>query len=204
MPVLPVVEKLPADYLLAIGEVVTTWARLEVELRSLTFSILGLTAQQGRTAVRTPRAKEMLLMIQELTQIQGLSITRVDMPRFVTFLELVENRRNLIAHSLWLQGANNTYVVQNLQGSWNKQEARKDGRHPKKRVDPEGVALKSSELLDLAENIREAIEATRIVGREIGEQLAALRRKQREQDQPASPPPQTAAPRKPRPTQHQK
>lgn len=170
---LAIVEKLPAEYLEAIGQIMTAWARFEYELRDLTFFVLNIDKKRGRTAIRTPRAKEMIEMIGELLWLDGIDIKLVDMPQFQILVDEIESRRNVFAHNIWMKGEDGQYIVQNLQGSWPKE----NGKKVKKRVLPEGKSTTVQDLSHVADKILEAIQATSIVRQEISPQLLALRQK---------------------------
>ena len=108
-------------------------------------------------------------MIEELAHIEGIALSSVDTAALQAYLEELETRRNLVKHALWLKGPKQTYLVQNLQGSWPKQ----GDKRVRKRIDPEGIALKPSDLQALSDNIRDAIQAVRRLSAEISTQLKA-------------------------------
>jgi hypothetical protein len=167
----PIVEQLPAEYLQGIGLIMTTWARLEYDLRDLTFFVLNIDHKRGRTAIRTPRAKEMLEMIDELLWLDGIKVKSVDMSKFQVMVDETESRRNILAHNIWFLTQDGKYVVQNMQGSWPKE----NGKKIKKRVQPEGKSTTTADLTHVVDRILEAIRAARIVRQEIAPQLLALR-----------------------------
>jgi len=168
----PVIDRLPDQYLLLIGEIVTAWALLETELKKAVYMLLDVGPKQGRTAVRSPRAKEIAEMIQELVLIEKLSILSPEFKEFISLLDELERRRNQLAHNIWLTGPAGEVIVQNLQGSWPKVSS---DRHPKKRVDPEGIAIVPDHLIELRNAIRSAINQTRLLHGSIALALPALR-----------------------------
>jgi hypothetical protein len=172
MAVHPVIEKLPDQYLLLIGEIVTAWALLETELNKAVYTLLDIGPKQGRTAVRTPRAKEIAEMVQELVLIERLPILSPKYKEFIALLDELERRRNQLAHNIWMAGPSGEIIVQNLQGSWPKLKA---DRHPKKRVDPEGIALTPDNLTDLRDAIRSSIAETRLLQASIANAISGRR-----------------------------
>lgn len=183
MKTAPVIQRLPDEYLLLIGEIVTAWALQEVALRQIVFAMLDLDAKRGRTAVRSPRSKEVVDMISELALIDGFT---VDMSG-LSALNDVENRRNLVAHSIWLTSPNGIPMIQNLQGAWPKK-----GAIPriKKRIQPEGIELTPDDLRDLLNAIRTITLNTNDVAQAISRRLASSSRKRPAPvDQQANPAP---------------
>ena len=179
--VLPIVEKLPPAYLEAIGNIMTTWARLEYELRDLIFFILNIDAKRGRTAIRTPRPREILEMAEELLLLDGIEeIKAVDMINLKSLIDELESRRNVFAHNIWMSKPDGGLVVQNLQGSWPKE----NGRKLRKRMHPEGKSTALDDLNHVVERTREAIGAVRLVRQEIAPRLLASRQKLPEPHQP--------------------
>lgn len=179
--VLPIVEKLPPAYLEAIGHIMTTWARLEYELRDLIFFILNIDAKRGRTAIRTPRPREIVEMAEELLLLDGIvEIAKIDMVALKSLIDDLEFRRNVFAHNLWMSQPDGSFVVQNLQGSWPKA----NGRKLRKRIHPEGKPTTVDDLNHVLERTQEVIQAVRVMRQEIAPRLLASRQKRPEQRQP--------------------
>jgi hypothetical protein len=176
----PIVAKLPSPFLEAIGHIMTTWARLEYDLRDLTFFILNVDPKRGRTAIRTPRPREILEMAEELLLLDGIEqIAIVDMSKLKSLIDELEFRRNVFAHNIWLSAPDGSFVVQNLQGSWPKD----NGRKLRKRMHPEGKATTVADLNHVVELTQEAIRAIQIVRQEIAPKLLASRQRPPEQCQ---------------------
>lgn len=156
----PVIEQLPDDYLKLIGEIVTAWSLQEATLRGLVFRMLNLDHKRGRTAVRTPRASEMVDMLEELALIAGFTFDASSLE----MLDDVERRRNQVAHSVWLMSPNGKPMIQNLQGKWPNSST---GKGVKKRISPEGIEIDPENLTDLVNAIRNLTANTLAVGRAI-------------------------------------
>ena len=169
-----VIENPPTGYILAIGEIVTAWAIQEWELKRLVYMVLGIDDKRGRTSVRSPRASEMIQMIRELLQIEGVTIDSVDLNELESALGQLESHRNLFAHSIWLEGSDGSIAVQNLQGAW---PAEKGWPKVKKRIYPEWTIVQEGDCLKLVHQIRKTTRYTRIAYQQIEEQLLAWRRK---------------------------
>lgn len=179
----PIIDRLPDEYLRLIGEVVTSWALLELALRRTTFAMLDLSEPEGRTAVRTPRAKEMVEMICELALIHGFAVEVGGLAG----IDAIESRRNLVAHSVWLKSPSGLPMIQNVQGMWSKEVNRP---RIKKRFQPEGIETKPHDLRGLVQDIRTLTLNTYDVAQAIAKRLASSPRKRR------GPPPPAGHPKK--------
>lgn len=176
MIVLPIVERLPQAYLEAIGLFMTTWARLEHELRDLTFYVLDVDPKRGRTAIRTPRPKEMVEMVEELLLLDGIrEIKQIDMAALKSMMDEIEFRRNVFAHNIWLLAPDGKFAVQNFRGSW----PAANGVKVRKRMLPEGKATELDDLTHVVDKTLELIGAVRAIRQEIAPQLAASPQRRR-------------------------
>jgi hypothetical protein len=155
MNVLPIVPRLPEGHLLLIGEVVTTWALLEHELRLTVFLLLGLDNKRGRLAVRSARAKETIELIADLMHQSKVQSKTTRLDELAKILDELENRRNTLAHNIWLKDQDGVLHIQSLTGVWPQQ----DGRRLKRRVLPAGIPITEDNLSDLVNATRGCIKA---------------------------------------------
>jgi hypothetical protein len=169
MPVLPIVDALPEDYLRLIGEIVTAWAVQEHELRLTTFALLGVGPKQGRIAVRSTRAKDTLDMIADLMSLSGLVSSTTNLPELGKLLDEIENRRNTLAHNVWLRTPEGEFLVQSLSGTWPKSSSAKGA---KRRMHPAGLPVTTEALADLLRTIRDTIGQSRVLRQELSSLVA--------------------------------
>jgi hypothetical protein len=155
MNVLPIVPRLPDGHLLLIGEVITTWALLEHELRLTVFLLLALDNKRGRLAVRSARAKETVDLIADLMHQSRVQSTTTRLDELAKILDQLENRRNTLAHNIWLKDQDGVLHIQSLTDVW----PQRDGKRLKRRVMPAGIPISEDNLTDLVNAIRGSIKA---------------------------------------------
>lgn len=145
---------LPPEYLQLIGSVMVNWAFLEMRLQELVFRALGLSDQQGRLAVKSLRAKEMMNLAVELSTLRGVPFpAELDLEA----INMLESRRNLLAHGVWMhhEGA---YLLRDLTGTTSV-----NGKKVQKKVQPAGIPITLDALQNLAEQIQIAVQDTQDV-----------------------------------------
>ena len=147
MTVLPVALKLPRAYLIGIGRVTTTWALVEHEVRRAVFAALGVGPKHGRVAVRDPRADESIILITDLLRIDGIDFNAQATKQLASLLKNLKESRDVVCHSLWLNGPKRSICIQDLSGTWNP-----DPKKPavKRKVHPQALPVKSEALERLA------------------------------------------------------
>lgn len=145
MSVLPLVPRLPDGHLTLIGEAITAWALLEHELRLAVFLLLGLDNKRGRLAVRAPRAKETVELIGDLMHQSGVQSKATRLDELAKIVDELENRRNTLAHNIWLQDEAGVFYIQSLAGVW----PQRNGKRIKRRVLPAGIPVTEGNLADL-------------------------------------------------------
>lgn len=145
---------LPPEYLHLIGSVMVNWAFFEMRLQELVFRALGLSDQQGRLAVKSLRAKEMMTMAAELSALRGVQFpAEIDTEAINT----LESRRNLLAHGVWLEHEG-AYILRDLTGTTSI-----NGKKVQKKVQPSGIPITLDALQNLAEQIQIAVQDTQDV-----------------------------------------
>lgn len=150
----PFTRDLPPEYLQLIGSVMVNWAFLEMRLQELVFRVLGLSDQQGRLAVKSLRAKEMMALAVELSSLRGVPFPAETDPEAINTLEA---RRNLLAHGVWMQHEG-AYLLRDLTGTTNV-----DGKRVQKKVQPSGIPITLDALENLADQIQIAVQDTQDV-----------------------------------------
>jgi hypothetical protein len=170
VPTAPLVDRLPNDFLILVGEVVTAWSMQEHELKLIVFLLLSLDPKRGRLAVKSTRAKDTVDLIADLLHLEGIESKTTDLTRFAAVLNEMETRRNLLAHNVWLQVSDGRFFLQSLAGTW----PAKDGKHRRKRrIDPAGIPMLPENLEDLVNGLRNTISQTRTLRLEIATSLSA-------------------------------
>lgn len=127
------------------------WAFFEMRLQELVFRALGVTDKQGRLAVKSMRASEMAKLADELLVISGEAIP---WQLNSDAIKLLEERRNLLAHGVWLEHQG-TLFLRDLTGS-----VVINGARVKKKIQPAGIPITIDALGNLADQIQQAIEDT--------------------------------------------
>jgi len=164
MKTLPIVDQLPDEHLVLIGELITAWAMQEHELRLTVYMLLGLDPKRGRVAVRSNRSKETVEMISDLMSLSGIASNTTNLRELGKRLDEIENRRNTLAHNIWVKDKQGVLFVQSLTGSWPEKTAH--GKL-KRRIQPAGIPIPLEGLRDLVSALRQMIYQTRILRGEI-------------------------------------
>ncbi|MBW8328060.1 MAG: hypothetical protein K0M48_02545 [Thiobacillus sp.] len=170
MKVLPIIDRLPDEHLALIGEAITAWAVQEHELRLTVFVLLRLDPKRGRVAVRSTRSKDTVEMIADLMSLSGLTSKTTNLRELVNVLDKIENRRNTLAHNIWMKNDQDVLFVQSLAGVWPEKTAH--GKL-KRRVQPAGIPIPLESLRDLISALRQTIHQTRVLRDEIETELNA-------------------------------
>jgi hypothetical protein len=163
--------KLPALLNREIGRVIVGWAHLENHLQAVCYMLLRLKGEEGRVAVRQPRATDRLEMILDL-----LFLNR--MQAHSGFFKSMQKRigeaaefRDLFAHGIWTYSEEHKkWAVQNTRGNWgdNQTGIRAAG---KKRITPEGLLVSLDGARYVASQIDGLISDAKLMQIEIEAQL---------------------------------
>jgi hypothetical protein len=175
MKVFPTTIDLPKSYMEGIGRICVNWAFQERQLANITYGILGINPKQGRVSVRSPRASENLLMIQQLLDLENIKVESIDISKLVKSLQDLERLRDMVAHGVWLLNPQDKQLLlQSLSGNWKPDpKAAKVAR----RIKPEGVAVNEGDLNDLASRIKKTIDVTKTLSHELAEKISVIRKK---------------------------
>lgn len=164
MPVAPIVDRLPDPLLALVGEIVTGWAVQEHELRLLVFLLLSLDPKRGRLAVKNLRAKDYVDLIADLMHLSDLKSKTTKLRELGEVLDEIENRRNAIAHNIWVRSEDGTLFLQSLTGTW---PSKKGEFRRKRRIDPAGIPVAPANLEDLVSAMRKTTKQTRLLRQEV-------------------------------------
>ncbi len=178
---LPTLIDLPSDYLVGLGRVVVRWSFVERQLMNIVYLLLGVSKKHGRVAVREPRADECITMIRQLMHLEKVTVHSIDLDRLSKALASIKNTRDTLAHGLWLQGPNDTVLIQVTGGTW-----KPDPKSPKiaKRIDPEGMGVTPTDLETLSDQIKQMMQALDVLHREIEAQVPSSKPRSRTLDLP--------------------
>ena len=111
----PVRDQLPVSYYRDIGRVIFHWARLENELKDVIYTLLSIGRIEGRIAVSTPRADQIVERIADLLSIKGLK-TKVKLKEYQSAVQILRVGRDTIAHGIWVDHSGSKNPV--LQRVW--------------------------------------------------------------------------------------
>ena len=95
-------KKLPTAHYAEIGRIITRFAQIEMQLRVLTYRVLGVGEKPGRLAVNQFRAGDQITLIKDLTQLRGLKMN-VDWGSLKKRLKELESFRDRLSHCIWMK-----------------------------------------------------------------------------------------------------
>ena len=115
-----VVHDLPDNLASAVGKVITAFSRIEYNLSAIAALMLGLGKPEMNIALRMPRATDRLELILDLFALKAMT-TDVDVTALRTALEGVAQKRDWLAHGLWLKHPDTGVLYLRLtRGTWPK------------------------------------------------------------------------------------
>jgi hypothetical protein len=118
MGVFPVIkEPLPDDYARAVGLVVARWAYQEWLLIEVLSTILGIGPKEARHVLGTGQGIDYVPLIRDLIWVQKLT-TRVDLSDLRRRVQDLREKRNTLAHGLWLRDEAGVPCLQDTTGKW--------------------------------------------------------------------------------------
>ena len=176
-----VVQRLPDEYLLLVGEIITLWAYQEHMLRSLTYLMLGVGPKRGRIAVRSPRAADLVTMIGDLLLVDGVKLSVVDLKEFANQLAFIERTRDMLAHNIWTKSDSGRLRIRKTSG---KVLSKPGETKIPLRIEPAAVSVTLKNLQGVVSAIQTTIENTHCLLRDIEAQLATLPEDHRERIDP--------------------
>ena len=143
-------NQLPVSYYRDIGRVIFHWARLEHELKDVIYTLLSIGAKEGRIAVSTPRADQIVERIADLISIKGLT-TNVKLTEYQSAVQMLRVGRDAIAHGIWVDhsGSKNP-VLQRISGSISPKPGQKK---VKARIFPGALNVEPGDLRTTAQQI---------------------------------------------------
>lgn len=112
---IPTVD-LPDEFHLQIGRLITIFSTIELSVRQITSTLLRITPQEARIAVRSPRIKDSFEMISSLMNLRDLKVTH-DLKALQAELTELESVRDWVAHGVWTQ-INGVLHIMITSGSW--------------------------------------------------------------------------------------
>ena len=179
MEVTPIAQGLPTNFAASVGRIIARWAYVEWLLSQAIYDMLGIGPKQGRISVRTPRAEDCITMIEELLQSHRLALSENFGPA-KTILRNAENKRNTLAHSIWLKVPKTKEIrIQVTKGNWN---LGPNGKVSKK-VIPEGIPVNAALLASYRNEVEIAVKTALHVRQVVILAMTALQDIQRERAQ---------------------
>jgi hypothetical protein len=110
-------EPLPDDYARAVGLVIARWARQEGLLIEVLRTILKIGPKEARHVVGTGQGIDYVPLIRTLIEVQGLT-TRVDLSDLRGKIQNLREKRNTLAHGLWMRDEAGVLCLQDTTGKW--------------------------------------------------------------------------------------
>lgn len=108
--------ELPDEFHLQIGRLITIFSAIEFSVREITSTLLRITPQEARIAIRSPRIKDSFEMISSLMNLRNLKVTH-DLKALQIELSELEGARDWVAHGVWTQ-INGVLHIMITSGSW--------------------------------------------------------------------------------------
>lgn len=168
------VPALPATLCREIGRIISRWAYLENYVQRIVWTLMGISREEGRLAVREPRVEERVELIADLMHVYGLNVDDKFISALIDGIRKQVRIRDAVAHGAWSFSEDyGDWQVTNTKGTWNKQDRPKIER--KKRVNPEGILLGVTALRKRVAAVDDIIANATILHDSIVEQIAALR-----------------------------
>lgn len=111
-------QRLPKSYNYEIGRIITRWALIEWKFKYITYGLLDIDHSLGRLAVREPRVVDHITMIEEIMAFKKFAVM-TNLKSLKTRLEELQVWRDHIAHSAWVVGGGDKYLIMQLaKGKW--------------------------------------------------------------------------------------
>lgn len=154
---------------------VVSYAQLEHLLGSIIHVCLDLTHQEGRLAVRAPRASERFTLLTDLIALYGVK-PKADLEALAARITKCQQQRDQLAHGVWLMNDAKTRLLLRLtRGTW---QPTKGQRGKTKRVShPEGSPYSETDAKALDAYIQETNDLVIALSVEIETALLPSRRK---------------------------
>lgn len=157
-----IVHELPDELNAAIGQVIVAYARLEHNVTALAAILLQLNKAESRIALRTPRVAERLDMVLDLFAIKGI-LPGIDAIALRSLLEQAANRRDTIAHGIWIRHDETGELWLRLaRGSWPKDKT--EGTKVSRVILPQSIPYGADECRETLKLIDQAFEMTNQLG----------------------------------------
>jgi len=167
-----IVHKLPAALAAEIGRIIVAFAKLEYQLTMATAILLALNRVEARLVLKEPRLKERLDIIIDLFSIKHIEL-QTDTANLRETLEDAENRRNELAHGIWLRHPKTRALYLRLtRGNWPQP---KHGYGKLKRaIYPESIPYDAKKCREVRALIEKALDLLEPLGAELDAARRAL------------------------------
>ncbi len=166
-------DELPITYYRDMGRVIFHWARLESELKDTIYTLLSVGRKEGRIAVRTPRADDIVQMIGDLLSIKGLK-TKVKLKEYKSAVQTLRGARDNIAHGIWVDHPGSDHpVLQRTSGSISPEPGQKK---VSARIFPSAMEVEPGNMRTTAEQIAYLIGIAVTLKAEVKVQIQAQRK----------------------------
>ena len=168
------VDVLPATLCREIGRIISRWAFLENYVQRIVWTLMGISREEGRLAVREPRLEDRVEVITDLMRIYELKVDDKLTSALLDGIRKQVHIRDAVAHGAWsFSDDYGDWQVTNTKGTWDRQDRPKIER--KKKINPEGILLGVAALKKRVAAIDDLISNATILHDSIVEQIAALR-----------------------------
>lgn len=167
----PLVD-LPPDMLRNIGLVVVKHSNLENLLLRACYLLAGVDDVVGRLALRGPRTRDRLSLIEDLAKHRGVTLNDEALTLLRRDIPIVTNKRDALAHGLFFEHPDTNHImIRELNGSWQPPGTQRG--KVKKRVQPPASPVTTQDIFDIARLISAANQTLKLIIDEIVEQLPA-------------------------------
>jgi hypothetical protein len=153
---------LPGSITKEIGHIMVRWAFLEHKIQQIIWNLVQVTIPMGRLAIREPRAEDRITLIQQISDLRGISISDDHITKIKSEIKQVSPDRDLLAHGFWFRTANG-WSVALTRGKWSDSEP-----HSKyKSVVPEAVHVTPDALRKISHRIEGIINLADLIARDV-------------------------------------
>lgn len=165
------IKDIPNDIAAVVGNIIAKWSYAESLARVAAYSLLGVSPQEGRLAVREPDIKNYILMIRDLAALHGVKFS-ANPTKLAEHLGEIASFRNAIAHGNWVT-VNDALYLRVTVGTWTTQYGRKVSR----KITPQGWPINAEGLEELHQVIWSMCGALEGMAKQVYDGLKASPRK---------------------------
>lgn len=153
----PTTIALPASYMREIGRIMVYWAHIEFLLRRTTHEAAGIGQKLGRVALMEPKPPGVPDHIRKIFQARQIKPPKIP-KKFIKEIDAFYERRNALAHGVWLKMKNNKYPVLQYTRGADQKTSSPNNESAGYKINPVSIKLTTAELRELAEEFKAFVQ----------------------------------------------